>query len=546
MRFDATSSALYKSVELPLRSCRWFVNPASDTPDAMSMADFAHDNLWEFGGQSMDDIIRLALQCLPFGFAWLEILYDYIDQGPWSGKVGWYQLAWRSQATLWRWNMDYVGGRRQLVSATQLAPPFYQQIEIPRSKLLIFSNDQEGDNYAGYSLFRPAWKSYIIRDRLYRIQAIGLERAYMGVPVADLPEGYSDDLRDLARSIVESLRTDEQAGVIKPLDLGLEILKGELQGPAMQQAIAHHNRQILLSQLAQFLDLGSGQASGAYALSSDHSELFLNAIAAKGNYIAQVINQEPGLPSLMRFNFPNVDREQLPRLQHGDIGQKALDRLGRALQALGQWGFLTPDDATEDRLRQMLDLPERQTSITDRALFDLIQETFPHDQQWGRQTSGARLQSPLETQAMKAQAPSTEAVPGKGAGPAVDAGPAPAGKGTPSQRAQTQQAAERRYRYAELVAQTTELIARRRWERPEGRVTDRQRMRVAVTEEFADAMEDFHRSAGQKPERPSLRMARTRRPYTIRSATPLAPPAGAAEVAQVHRQRLADALGGRG
>ena len=201
MRFDATGSALYKSIELPIRSARWFVNPANDSPEAVKYADFCHDNLYNFGSQSMDDVLRLSLLCLPFGFSWNELIYSQFEEGPWKGLVGWDNIAYRSPATKWRWNHGYVNNRRQLVSVTQLAPPFYEQTDIPRNKLLLFVNDLEGSNYDGFSLFRPAWKDYFFRDALVRIRAIGLERGYMGIPRATLPQGYGDDLRDLAKQI---------------------------------------------------------------------------------------------------------------------------------------------------------------------------------------------------------------------------------------------------------------------------------------------------------------------------------------------------------
>jgi hypothetical protein len=528
MRNDATCSALLKAVELPIRSARWFVNPASDDPRALEIADFVHDNLYNFGQQSMDDVLRLALGMMTWGFAWLELMYGYIDQGPWKGKVGWTELAYRSQATVWRWDMEWMNGRRQLVSVTQMAPPFYKQTAIPRNKLLIFTNDQEGDNWAGQSLLRPAWKDYFIRDRLYRIRAIGLERAYMGVPVASLPEGFTDEMRDLARNIVESLRVDEQAGVVKPEDLMLEILKGEIQGPAMTDAIKEHNRNILVSGLAQFLDLGSGQA-GAYALSSDHSELFIEAINAKANYVSENFNLDPGIPSLARMNFSGVDEMTMPKLQHGDIGQRSLDRLGRTLMALGQWGFLTPNDPTEERLRQMLDLPPLDRDVNDRALYDLIQEVFPTDLQYGSGELPPRLPSPLSTAdklagakvtQAKAQAARGAAGGGPGTGPTMPAGPVPRGRGRGARTAAPEaEMGEYAYRFAEARSRFSEVMARRRWDRPPaGRLTSQDRMRIQLTEEFADALSDFKGARHARPQRPSEAAAQRRRPYVVRGA----------------------------
>jgi hypothetical protein len=44
----------------------------------------------------------------------------------------------------------------------------------------------------------------------------------------------------------------------------------------------------------------------------------------------------------------------------GFIGGRQLDQLGRTLLWLNQYGYLAPDDPTEERLRVMLDLPPRE------------------------------------------------------------------------------------------------------------------------------------------------------------------------------------------
>ncbi len=662
MRLDATGSALLKAIELPIRSARWFVNPASDDPKDVDIADFVHSVLWEFGSQSFDDVARLALGMLAFGFSFLEIVWSVIEDGPWKGKVGWDKLGWRSQAPLaldtpiatpdgwttmadvevgdriydenglirsvvtkspvlhdhrcfevvfesgdriladadhrwlardlaggrdrkamvvttaemtqrnsgagtwaidginpsaghvvthyvvginkvpsvpvqclgtdapselflagrsmvptkntkWRWNMDFVNGKRQLVSVTQLAPPYYQQIELPRNKLLLWVNDLEGDNFDGISALRPAWKDYFIRDQLYRIRAIGLERGFMGVPVATFPDEFSDELKGVAKQIVETVRTDEQVGVVHPAEMEFRIEHWELNGPAINAAIDYHNRQMLLAQLAQFLELGA-KSVGSYALSSDQSDLFQMCVNAKANYFAEVMNLHPGIPQLVGFNFPNVASLDLPRLEHGDIGQRSLDKLGRTLMALGQWGFLTPDDATEDRLRQMLDLPEREEAITDKALYDLIQQVMPTDVEYGRMHPAARLQSPLQTQALTAQAKAQQAL--KAPPAAADA---PQGKGTPSERnASSVDFAERAARIAANRAELAELVARKGWARPRGRPTPGQRMAMRATEAVVEALEDVFHAGERRPERPSIRMARLRRPYQVQAA----------------------------
>src|SRR5579862_5386789 len=89
MRFDATCRALKKAIELPIRAARWFVEPASDDPKDIEKADFAHWVLYDFGSQSMDDVLRLSLGCLDFGFSVVEVDFKYKPDGEYAGRDGW-------------------------------------------------------------------------------------------------------------------------------------------------------------------------------------------------------------------------------------------------------------------------------------------------------------------------------------------------------------------------------------------------------------------------------------------------------------------------
>jgi hypothetical protein len=502
MRFDPTGAALVKSLELPLRSARWFVDPTSDDQKDVDKADFIHDNLYTFGSQSMDDVLRLASTCLPFGFAVMEICYAIHNGGPWEGKVGWDKLAWRSQDTKWRWNMGEIDGRQELMSMTQLAPPYYQQIDIPRSKLLLFVNDQEGDNFDGWSLFRPAYKPFVFRDQLYRIQAVGLERSYMGIPDIQLKEGYTDEESALALQIVQNIRTDDQAGVVRPAGMEFSYLTNKLEGRSMQDAIEHHDTQIVASALADFLKLGT-KAVGSFALSSDKSDLFLYALNAKANYFAEVFNLDPGIPQLIRYNFADADDMAMPRLQHGDIGERNMSQLGRTLMALGQFGFLTPDDQTEDKFRQMLDLPEREYSYDDRDLLAMIQTAQPALPEW---KAGAapepRVPSPLNVAAATAAA---KTAGGPMGGP---------GEGSPGEMTM----AEAQARYWPEYRKFQELMVRNRWRRPSGRVTSQQRAAVRTTERLAELFSEMQADSLRPVERPSAKVLRLRQPYRVRGA----------------------------
>jgi len=66
-------------------------------------------------------------------------------------------------------------------------------------------------------------------------------------------------------------------------------------------SIAHHNREIAKSVLAQFLELGATEV-GSRALSEDHSRLFMLSLEAVANTIKDGFNKY-AIPQLVDLNF---------------------------------------------------------------------------------------------------------------------------------------------------------------------------------------------------------------------------------------------------
>jgi hypothetical protein len=512
MSYDPTVAALLRSVELPIRSARWIVEPASEDPRHVEIADFVHWTLWEFGTQSFDDIIRAALGMNWAGFSFSEIIYDIVSEGEFTNFVGWDKLAYRHPFSKWRWNVEEVdtpsGGRiRRLVSVTQLAPPNYIETVIPKEKFLLWVHDMLGENFDGIPMIRQAYKAWFYKDLLQKIQAIGLERAYMGIPHVSYPEDFTAKERDAARVIGENLRTSENAAIVAPEHIGVTILGNKVEGTSMQQAINFYDTATLMSCLAQFVQLGT-KGVGSYGLSEDQSELFLMAINSVANYSGEVFNLIPGIPQLVRFNYGGVTASDMPRLSHGIVGQgRSLDKLARGMGVLAQWGILTPDDSLEDWVREQLEAPQRDNAITDEALANLIDTvagapTMPITHQGPRfpiPGTAAGLGVTITTPggpgglANPKTPPAADGTPG-GAPAAGGAAPAP---GQPTR------------------ADFDEAWVRRRWPRPTGRLTATDRGRIRATEAFFSALSDVRSDLGRKPERPSIRLAKARRPYEV-------------------------------
>lgn len=498
MGYDPTIAMLLKAIELPIRSVDVMVDPGDESPQSQQYADFIHANLFEFGSQQFDDVVRQAETGRnQFGFTVFEQVYRIADTGQYKGQLMWDKLAWRDQRTRYKWNVEEVdfpdgSRRRQLISMTQWAPPFWQYTVIPANKLLMFVRDMNGENYDGVSLLRACYKPWFIRDRLYSIQAVGLERAFMGIPVGRLHPGYNDTMAKLMKDIVKGIRTHERSGVVLDEEyMDLEILHNSLAGAEMQQAIDFLTQQIPLPALAQFTLLGSRNV-GSFALSRDQSDMFLMGLNADVNYFCEVFNLDPGIPQLMRYNFGDVPDHLMPRLSHGEVGDRNLDKIMRGIASMLQWGGIIPDNGLEDYLRETLGAPPRDNSLQPEYLKSLLNTinsapAVPQD---------TASRPPVPPGSAKAYADWIDSQMGS----------------APTQ--QQKMAEDARWELEEAYARVpwSTLYGTHR---KGSRFDERERKAIKGIESFIELAEEVKSSASGKRIRPSERLGRMKRPYVL-------------------------------
>ncbi|MGY3406113.1 hypothetical protein ACVWZV_002226 [Bradyrhizobium sp. GM5.1] len=158
----------------------------------------------------------------------------------------------------------------------------------------------------------------------------------------------------------KTFEANSQAYVIKPNDYTVEFM--DMKGNTTrdpQNSIAHHDRQIMKSVLAQFLELGStgasGSGGGSHALSADHSALFLQSIESEARAFCAAFNKQ-AIKQLVDLNFDNV--KAYPCIDFEGITSENVAELATTYNSLKSAGALTAQDADEDTFREMLGLPE--------------------------------------------------------------------------------------------------------------------------------------------------------------------------------------------
>ena len=370
---DDTIGAILFAVEMLIRQASWNVEPGGDTPKDKEAAEFVEQCMHDMQ-DTWTDTISEILSFLTYGWSFHEIVYkrrmgktrDQKTRSKYNdGLIGWRKLPIRAQETLYQWEYD---DEDNLIAMTQLPHPNYGLITIPMDKAMLFRTKSRKGNPEGRSILRNAYRSWYFKRRIQEYEGIGIERDLAGLPVFTAPEDIAiwdeDDpdmikLRTGMETMVQKIRVDELAGIVKPHGFEFELLNsGGSKQFDTNAIIQRYDTGMAMTVLADFIFLGHQQV-GSFALSSDKTELFSMAIGAYLDIICETFNSQ-GIPQLIDVNGSHFDGiTDYPKLAHGDIENADIQKLASYIKDMTGVGILVPDDGLEDYVREAAGLPER-------------------------------------------------------------------------------------------------------------------------------------------------------------------------------------------
>lgn len=374
-RQDAQVASVLRAVTLPVRRTPWRVDPAGAKA---GVTKFIADELGlpVAGKQpkpaprtrdrfSWSEHLQQALLMLPFGHMFFEQVYR-VDPG--GGRAHLRKLAPRMPRTIEEIKVAPDGG---LISITQEAPPegSTRQRPIPVDRLVAYVNDKEGGNWLGFSLLRPAYKHWLIKDRLLRVQAQTIERNGMGVPLYIGAEGETDLTK--GSQMAQAWRAGESAGAAIPFSAQMLLRGVEGDLPDADPAIRYHDEQIARAVLAHFLNLGT--QTGSWALGTTFADFFTLSLQTLAQQIADTATQHI-VEDLVDINFGPA--EPAPRIVFDEIGSRQA-ATAEALKALRDAGLIDPDDVLKQGIRQQYGLPPVDPSTVAQALVPPTQPATP-------------------------------------------------------------------------------------------------------------------------------------------------------------------------
>jgi hypothetical protein len=361
-RQDAQVISVLRAVMLPVRRTRWSIDQAGASDE---VARFVADNLGLplDGADKQDqlartrdrfswkDHLRHALLMLPFGHSFFEQVYRIGDDGrAWIRK-----LAPRLPQTISEINVAGDGGlmsiRQYAAADSRVEPP-----KIPVDRLVAYVLEREGGNWRGQSLLRSAYKDWLLKDRLLRVDTATVERNGMGVPIYKGSEEQAGADKDSGLALATSIRAGESAGGYIPAGAELELKGVTGQLPKALDSIRYHDEQIAKSVLAHFMNLGQASGTGSYALGESFLDFFVASLQAVAEEVADVATQHI-VEDLVDINFgPTVPA---PKVTFQEIGSRS-QVTAQAIALLVNSGVLLREPALERYIRETYGIPDKE------------------------------------------------------------------------------------------------------------------------------------------------------------------------------------------
>jgi len=382
-------NAFYLTQSL-IRQTKWSTEPADDEDKGQTekWAKFLTEAMGDMS-HTWEEMLSEILSLMPFGWSYFEKIFKV--RGGESdnpsrnskfddGLITWRKIPIRAQETLDSWEFDEDGGIRGL---WQVAAPKFERVFIPIEKSILFRTEVAKNNPEGRSLLRNAYRAWFFLKRLQEIEAIGMERELVGIPIIRLPFAYLDtnaskakkEARNNFATMLQQIRRNEHEGLLFPARVDgegnntgfdIELLSsGGSRQIDISAAIARYQRDIATVLLTQFSFLGMG-SSGSFALSSDQTSMYATAIGAILDTIESTFDR---FATQELYQLNGVPPQFRAKWKHGDIEKEDIQRFADMINKFVSSGVLAADETLERHVRDKVGLPPADdTSDEDDAL----------------------------------------------------------------------------------------------------------------------------------------------------------------------------------
>lgn len=333
MKQDATVKATLFVKKFTRLSTQWFVKPASESQQDVTIAEFYDQQLAQMPGTVIKFLLGM-MTCLDYGYSILEENYYHITEGEFAGKIGLASLKGKKPHDI-RFNEDEFNNILNLVQKQD-----GEDVDLPTNKFLITSWMPEFENHYGTSDLKAAYIPWWQKDVIMRFQAIWLERYPSPFLLGTYPPGTDKETQDALLAILEDLQIHTEA--IIPEGLIIDTVKMDRTGSdiytkAIDKRDSMIARALLIPELLGFTDKGS---TGSYALGKKQFDLFIGILWHFGRTLEETIREQLTIP-FISWNFPV---KEYPEFTFFPLTEESNEIKAKIAATLSSAGFLDPTD----------------------------------------------------------------------------------------------------------------------------------------------------------------------------------------------------------
>ncbi|MCY3784596.1 MAG: hypothetical protein OXG79_12550 [Chloroflexi bacterium] len=370
--------------------------------EARRHAELAEAMLTEDPERTWPRIVRRAAMHPFYGFS----IQEWTAGRRPDGLITIRDIAPRAQVTIEKWDTDNKG---VVHGVWQTSPQTYQDIYLPRAKLLYIVDDSLDDSPEGYGLFRQMVAPAKRLARYEQLEGFGHETDLRGIPIARGPltelaeKVQSGDITEADRKRLEKPLADFVKEHVRNPELGMlldsEVYRGTddterpsttrmwdvelLQGSSTSfaenaAAIERLNREIARIIGVDQLLLGS-DSQGSFALSKDKTHAFYLMVTGALVEIRKAV-QKDVLAAIWRLNGWPV--EMMPQIKTEAVGYTDVEQAAGALRDLATAGApLFPEDPAYGEMLDLLGLtrPDEAALARRKASEAADDDTDPDD-----------------------------------------------------------------------------------------------------------------------------------------------------------------------
>lgn len=359
--------SVYKN---PIESATWTIPPVEDATDEEKLAiEFVRN--WFFESYTLDfcTLLYQILSFLEYGFSSFERVYKLVEFE--GNKYFAPTLQQRIQTSIENIFPD-KGIVQQQTNKKGL-------VDIPMENMVFFTLNRSGNDMRGRSLLRNGYRPWKKNTYYEENLGMGIQRNASGVPSLTVPEGTDPESEDYiaAELLLKNFAMSEDAYMILPENWLFEVHESKFDPKKTLEVITAYDRRIATSVLAQFILLGQGGSGGAFALSRDHSDLFLDGLNHIVTLVETIFHRQVIMP-MLEINFSSAVDASKVKLRGLNLNKKAGAEMAEVLAKLTPDGYVNPTVQDEVSLRASLDMPPlTETQLKERIKRGEIDPTDP-------------------------------------------------------------------------------------------------------------------------------------------------------------------------